>query len=76
MASRLVMMKDYVISLAEVPEEKIYKTILKEDEVKEKAKAVEMQSKTVIDIVEKNMKKLIDEKGQFEKEPEEESEEY
>ncbi|MCK4844444.1 MAG: hypothetical protein KAS95_02100 [Candidatus Heimdallarchaeota archaeon] len=76
MASRLVMMKEYVISLAEVPEEKIYKTILKEDEVKEKAEAVKMQSKTIIDIVEKNMKKLIDEKGQFEKEPEEESEEY
>ena len=56
--------------------EKIYKTILKEDEVKEKAEAVKMQSKTVIDIVEKNTKKLSLLKGQFEKEPEEESEEY
>jgi len=67
---RLNMVKDYVKTI-DIADDKTTKKILSEEEVKMKVNEVEMQKKTVIDIVEQNLKKLRKDKKRFEKEDEE-----
>jgi hypothetical protein len=74
LSMRLNMIKDYVKALV-IAEDKTTKKILSEEEVKIKLNEVEMQKKTVIDIVEQNLKKLYRDKKRFEKEEEEDTEE-
>ena len=71
---RLNMMNDYVKSL-EVEDTKENKEILKDEEVERKVRELDIQKKTIIDVLEQNMKKLKSEKGKFEKEEGEEEEE-
>ncbi len=74
LSMRLNMIKDYVKTI-DVADDKTIKKILSEEEVKMKLNEVEMQKKTVIDIVEQNLKKLLKDKKRFEKEEEEDIEE-
>ena len=74
LSMRLNMIKDYVKAI-DVADDKTIKKILSEEEVKMKLNEVEMQKKTVIDIVEQNLKKLLKDKKRFEKEEEEDIEE-
>ena len=74
LSMRLNMIKDYVKAI-DVADDKKIKKILSEEEVKMKLNEVEMQKKTVIDIVEQNLKKLLKDKKRFEKEEEEDIEE-
>ncbi|MCG3257562.1 MAG: hypothetical protein KAU62_15770 [Candidatus Heimdallarchaeota archaeon] len=74
LSMRLNMVKDYVKAL-DIADDKTTKKILSEEEVKMKLNEVEMQKKTVIDIVEQNLKKLHKDKKRFEKEEEEDIEE-
>jgi len=71
---RLNMMKDYIESIS-IEETKETKKVLLEEDVKTKLKEVDMQKKTAIDLVKQNIKKLINEKKEFEVDPEEYSEE-
>ncbi len=68
---RLNMMNDYVKSL-EVEDTKENKEILQDEEVSRKIRELDIQKKTIIDVLEQNMKKLKSEKGKFEKEEGEE----
>ena len=70
LSMRLNMVKDYVKTI-DIADDKTTKKILTEEEVKMKFNEVEMQKKTVIDIVEQNLKKLRKDKKRFEKEDEE-----
>ena len=71
---RLKMMNDYVKSL-EIEDTKETKEILQEEEVSRKIRELDIQKKTIIDVLEQNMKKLKSEKGKFAKEDGEEEEE-
>ena len=71
---RLNMMNDYVKSL-EIEGTKENKEILKDEEVIKKIRELDIQKKTIIDVLEQNKKKLKSEKGKFEKEEGEEEEE-
>jgi hypothetical protein len=68
---RLNMMNDYVKSL-EIEDTKENKGILKDEEVERKIRELDIQKKTIIDVLQQNMKKLKSEKGKFEKEEGEE----
>ncbi len=68
---RLNMMNDYVKSI-EIEETKENKEILQDEEVGRKIREFDIQKKTIIDVLEQNMKKLKSEKGKFEKEEGEE----
>ncbi|MHA1198000.1 MAG: hypothetical protein ACTSQF_01400 [Candidatus Heimdallarchaeaceae archaeon] len=70
---RLTMMKDYIESIS-LEDDKETKKILTEEDVKLKLKEVEMQKKTAVDLVKQNIKKLYNEKKEFELDPEEEIE--
>ncbi|MCE7741516.1 MAG: hypothetical protein GOP50_03570 [Candidatus Heimdallarchaeota archaeon] len=71
---RLTMMKDYIESIS-LEDDKETKKILTEEDVKLKLKEVEMQKKTAVDLVKQNIKKLYNEKKEFELDPDEEIEE-
>lgn len=71
---RLNMMNDYVKSL-EIEVTKENKEILKDEEVEKKIRELDIQKKTIIDVLEQNLKKLKSEKGKFGKEEGEEEEE-
>ncbi|MCK4895835.1 MAG: hypothetical protein KAS47_03450, partial [Candidatus Heimdallarchaeota archaeon] len=69
---RLTMIKDYIVSLG-IDETKENKSFLKQKEISNKIKEIDMQKVTIIDIIEQKAKKLKKEKGIFEKdEPQEE----
>lgn len=68
--TRLSMMNDYIETL-EIEEDKENKLLLEEEDVKRKLNEVEIQKKTIIDVVQQNLKKLKKDKGKFEKEEEE-----
>ena len=66
---RFTMMNDYIESL-EIKEEKETKQVMEEADVVKKIREVDIQKKTVLDLVKQKKKKLKDEKGKFEKEEE------
>jgi hypothetical protein len=68
---RLTMMKDYIVSLG-IDETKENKSYLKENEISNKIKEIDMQKSTVIDIIGQKAKKLKKEKGIFEKDDQQE----
>ncbi|MHA1667953.1 MAG: hypothetical protein ACTSX6_05630 [Candidatus Heimdallarchaeaceae archaeon] len=70
--SRLTMMNDYVTSLGLKAETKEEKKIASTDEVKRKLEEIDNQKRTILDIIEQNLKKLHKKKGMYEKEEEEE----
>jgi len=70
---RLTMMKDYIVSLG-IDKTKENKPFLKEKEISNKIKEIDMQKATLIDIIEQKAKKLKKEKVIFEKD--EQDEEY
>ncbi len=67
---RLNMMKDYIDTIA-LEDTKETKKVMIEEDVKTKIKEVEMQKKTAVDLVKQNIKKLQNEKKEFEKDPDE-----
>ncbi|NPD89147.1 MAG: hypothetical protein HGN29_10510 [Asgard group archaeon] len=68
---RFTMMKDYIVSL-EIEEDKDTKQVMEEADVVKKIREVDIQKKTILDLVKQKIKKLKSDKGKFEKEEEEE----
>jgi hypothetical protein len=67
---RFTMMKDYIESL-ELEEEKETKEVMEEEDIIRKIREVDIQKKTVLDLVKQKVKKLKNEKGKFEKDEDE-----
>ena len=72
---RLIMINDYIASLV-IEETKENKSILKEKEIINRIEEIEMQKKTIADIIVQKEKKLKKEKGIFEKDADEVEEDY